>query len=306
MNLAHVHIVLNHVPSLGSIAGLLLLAAGIYKKDEALKQFAYGVLVLITMAVLPTYITGAEAQRLVSKSPTYSAGMVQLHQNAAMITLLAMTAAGMFAWFGMWEYRRHSRSGSLTTMAALISTMAAVGLVLVTASIGGKISHMEIRDASDAAVTEAVGWRMPIEKWVNDHAFSWPTLEMIHYVGMAFLFGVATVLLFRMLGLMKGISFPALHRLLPIAIVGFVLNTLTGMVFFAASPQLYLAKQGFHIKMVGILLATVPILYFTMFDEPWKVQADSEVPAMAKIAAIATFVLVVAVMIYGRFLPWIE
>jgi hypothetical protein len=57
MNLAHVHIVLNHVPSLGSIAGLLLLAAGIYKKDEAIKQFAYGVLVLITMAVLPTYIT---------------------------------------------------------------------------------------------------------------------------------------------------------------------------------------------------------------------------------------------------------
>jgi hypothetical protein len=306
MNLAHVHIVLNHVPSLGSIAGLLLLAAGIYKKDEALKQFAYGVLVLITMAVLPTYITGAEAQRLVSKSPTYSAGMVQLHQNAAMITLLAMTVAGMFAWLGMWEYRRHSKSGALTTMATLIATMAAVGLVLVTASIGGKINHMEIRDSSDALITEAVGWRMPIEQWVNDHAFSWPTLEMIHYVGMAFLFGVATVLLFRMLGLMKGISFPALHRLLPVAIVGFVLNTLTGMVFFVASPQLYLAKQGFHIKIVGILLATVPILYFTMFDEPWKVQADGDVPAMTKLAAVATFILVVAVMIYGRFLPWIE
>src|SRR5262249_45333357 len=91
MNLAHVHIVLNHVPSLGSIAGLLLLVAGIYKKDEALKQFAYGVLVLISMAVLPTYISGAEAQRIVEKAPSYSAGMVQLHQNAAMITLLSMT-----------------------------------------------------------------------------------------------------------------------------------------------------------------------------------------------------------------------
>src|SRR6516165_7867601 len=228
MNLAHLHIVLNHVPSLGSIAGLLLLAAGIYKKDEAIKQFAYGVLVLITMAVLPTYVSGAEAQRLVSKSPTYSAGMVQLHQNAAMITLLAMTAAGMFAWLGVWEYRRHSRSGPLTTMATLISTMAAVATVLVTASIGGKISHMEIRDAADAAITEAVGWREPLEKFVNDHAWVWPTLEMIHYVGMAFLFGVSTVYLFRMLGIMKGIGFPALHRLLPVAILGFVLNTITG------------------------------------------------------------------------------
>ena len=228
MNLAHIHIILNHVPSLGSIAGLLLLAAGIYKKDEALKQFAYGVLVLITMAVLPTYITGAESQRIVDKNPSYSAGMVQLHQNAAMITLLCMTAAGMFAWLGIWEYRRHSRSGPLTTMATLISTMAAVAAVLVTASIGGKISHLEIREAADAAVTEAVGWRLPIERFVNEHAFAWPTLEMIHYVGMAFLFGVSTVYLFRMLGIMKGISFPALHRLLPVAIIGFVLNTITG------------------------------------------------------------------------------
>jgi len=306
MNLAHIHIVLNHVPSLGSIAGLLLLAVGIYKKDEAIKQFAYGVLVLITMAVLPTYISGAEAQRIVEKNPSYSAGMVQLHQNAAMITLLAMTAAGMFAWFGIWEYRRHSRSGSLTTMVTLISTMAAVAFVFVTANIGGKISHLEIRDAADAAVTEAVGWRLPIERFVNDHAWVWPTLEMIHYVGMAFLFGVSTIYLFRMLGIMKGISFPALHRLLPMAIIGFVLNTMTGMIFFAASPQLYLGKQGFHIKILGILLATVPILYFTMFDQPWKVQADDDVPTAVKIAAVATFVLVVAVMIYGRFLPWIN
>src|SRR5262249_996587 len=86
MNLAHIHIILNHVPSLGSIAGLLLLVAGMLKKDEAIKKFAYEVLVLITMAILPTYISGAEAQRMVTTNPSYSAGMVQLHQNAAMIT----------------------------------------------------------------------------------------------------------------------------------------------------------------------------------------------------------------------------
>jgi hypothetical protein len=306
MNLAHVHIILNHVPSLGSIAGLLLLAAGIYKKDEGIKQFAYGVLVLITMAVLPTYISGAEAQRIVNKNPSFSAGMVQLHQNAAMITLVLMTAAGMFAWFGLWEYRRHARSGSITTMATLISTMGAVASVLITASIGGKISHIEIREPADALITEAVGWRAMIEMWINDHSWSWPTLEMIHYVGMAFLFGVSTVLLFRMLGIMKGISFQALHRLLPVAIIGFVINTITGMIFYSGAPQLYLGKTGFHIKILGMILATVPILYFTMFDEPWKVRAEDNAPALAKIAAVATFVLVVVVMIYGRFLPWVN
>jgi uncharacterized membrane protein len=305
MNLAHFHIVVNHIPSLGSIAGLALLAAGIYRKDEVIKQFGYTVLVLITMAVLPTYISGAEAQRIVAKNPSYSAGMIQLHQNMAMITLLLMTFAGMFAWFGIWEYRRHKRSSSLTSMATLITTTAAIVLVLETASIGGKISHSEIREAADAAVAEAVGWRQPIETWVSDRAWSWPTLEVIHYVGMAFLFGVSLIYLFRMLGIMKNISCSALHRLLPTAILGFVINTITGMIFFIAGPANYLGKQGFHIKILGILLATAPILYFTMFDAPWKLQANDDAPAMMKLAAVAIFVLVVAVIIYGRFLPFL-
>jgi hypothetical protein len=302
MNLAHFHIMVNHVPSLGSILGLLLLALGIYKKDETIKQFAYFVLVLITVAVLPTYVSGAEAQRIVKTSASYSAGMVQLHQNLAMVTLLVMTFAGMFAWFGTWEIRRQKRSGSLTTAATLILTTAAVVLVLDTASIGGKINHSEIREASDAAVTEAVGWRQGIESWVGAKAWCWPTLEVVHYVGMAMLFGVAVIFLLRMLGIIKGISFRALHRLLPAGIIGFVINVITGMIFFAAAPQLYVGHNGFRIKVVGILLTTAPILYFTMFDAPWKLGADDNPPVTMKIAAIAMFALTVVVMFYGRFL----
>jgi hypothetical protein len=302
MNLAHFHIVVNHIPSLGSIAGLLLLAAGIYQKNEAIKQFAFQVLVLTTMAVLPTYISGAEAQRIVSKSPTYAAGMVQLHQNIAILTLLFMTFAGMFAWLGIWEYRRHKRSGTLTTAATFLITTAVAVLVLNTASIGGKINHSEIREPSEMAVTEAVGWRKPIEDWISATPWRWPTLEIIHYVGMAFLFSVSLILLFRMLGVIKGIRFRALHRLLPIAIIGFVMNTITGMLFFITSPGLYLGKQAFQIKIVGILLATAPVLYFTMFEQPWKLEAGDDAPTTAKIAAVALLVLVVVVMIYGRLL----
>ena len=304
MNLAHVHIVINHVPSLGSVLGLLLLAAGMYKKSEPIKHFAYFVLVMITMAVLPTYISGAEAQAIVEKNPSYSPGMIQLHQNAAMITLIIMTAAGMFAWFGLWEFRRQARSSSLTTICTLISTMCAVVSVLITAYIGGSISHSEIRDAADSAVNTSVGWRAPLEQWVSDQAWSWPTLEMIHYVGMAFLFGVFLIYMFRMLGILKGISYSALHRLLPMAIIGFVLNTLTGMIFFAASPQLYLGKHAFHYKILGILVAAVPLVYFTMFDEPWKLRENDDAPGILKISAVALFGLLCVVMYYGRFLPF--
>jgi uncharacterized membrane protein len=304
--LAHVHIVLNHIPSLGSIAGLILLAAAIYTKNDQLKKFAFAVLVFVTLAVLPTYITGAEAQRAVSKSPSVSLAMIQVHQNAAMLTLVGMTFAGAFAWFGLWEFRRFTRAGSLTTMGTLVFGIVSVFLILNTASLGGKVSHPEVRAEADAAVAESAGWRDPIELFVNDHGWMWPALETMHFIGMALLFGVSLLLLLRMLGAMKSIPFTGLHRLLPMGVVGFVVNVLTGMLFFIASPGIYLGKLGFHIKIASIVVAAIPLLYFTLFDEPWQMDSNQPAPLRAKLAAVGTFALLITAMIYGRFLPFLS
>ena len=306
MNLAHIHIVLNHIPSLGSIAGLLLLAAAVYTKNDALKKFSLIVLVFIAMAVLPTYITGAEAQRAVRGRPAVSRAMIQVHQNAAMVTMVLMTITGTFAWFGLWEFRRFARAGSLVTMGTLLSTALTVGAILYTGSLGGKISHPEIRDGMDAGVTEAAGWREPIELWVSEKAWTWPAAETLHFIGMCFLFGVSLLLLMRMLGAVKSIPFSGIHRLLPLGIIGFAINVLTGMLFFVASPGLYLGKNSFHIKMACIILATVPILYFTLSEEPWVTGSNQGASAASKFAAICVFGLLVAVIIYGRFLPFLS
>jgi hypothetical protein len=81
-----------------------------------------------------------------------------------------------------------------------------------------------------------------------------------------------------------------------------VINVITGMIFFAAAPQLYVGHNGFRIKIVGIILTTAPIVYFTMFDGPWKLGANDNPPLTMKIAAIAMFLLTGVVMFYGRFL----
>ena len=46
----------------------------------------------------------------------------------------------------------------------------------------------------------------------------------------AMLFGVSLLLMLRVLGVMKSIPFSGIHRLLPFAIFGFVINVFTGMV----------------------------------------------------------------------------
>lgn len=305
MNPAHVHIVLNHIPSLGSVAGLVLLAAAIYRRDDGLKKFSFFVLVLMALAVLPTYIAGAESQSIIWELPGVSRPMMQLHQNAAMLTLLAMVVSGTFAWFGLWEFRRFSRASALITSGTLLFAAISTAFILYAANIGGKISHPEIREAADAGVTEAAGWREPIELIVSDHSWVWPASETVHFIGMCMLFGVSLLLMLRMLGAVKSIPVSALHRLLPLGVLGFVMNVLTGMLFFIAGPGLYLGKTAFHIKITCIVLAGIPLLYFTMADRPWHTGSDKSASLISKAAAVCAFGLLVAVVIYGRLLPFL-
>jgi uncharacterized membrane protein len=299
MNLAHIHIVLNHIPSLGSVAGLLMLAWAIYTKNNALKKSSFGFLVLIALATLPTYLSGNGARQIISKQPAMPMGIVEVHQNFAMLSLIAMTVAGTFAWFGLWEIRRFSRAGTLTTVGSLLTAAVASGFILYTGGLGGKISHPEIRTAADNAITEAAGWKPAIEEFL---ARSWviPTVATLHYIGMVLLFGVSLVLILRVLGVLKSIPFSVIHRLLPVAIFGFVINVITGMLFYLQGPIGYLMKSVFQLKIACILLAAVPVLYFTVFDGPWQAGSNRNASALTKVAGICTFAFLVGAIIYGR------
>jgi len=299
MNMAHVHIVLNHIPSLGSVLGLALLAAAIFTKHDGLKKFSLGVLVLVAIATLPTYISGNGARQVIFKQPTFPVGIVEVHQNAAMLTLLAMTIAGAFAWFGLWEIRRFSRAGSLTTMGTLLMSAVATGLILFTGSLGGKISHAEIRETADASITEAAGWKNTVDAFL---ARGWviPAVATLHYIGMVLIFGVSLLILLRVLGVMKSIPFSGIHRLLPVAILGFVINVITGMLFYLQQPVSYLMKSAFQMKIACILLGALPVLYFTMFEDPWQTGSNRSTSALTKIAGLSAFVFLVGAIIYGR------
>jgi hypothetical protein len=305
MNLAHIHVVLNHIPSLGIIAAFFFLAAAIYRKNDTLKKHTFVALVLITLSILPTYVTGSEALRIIRDLPSFSRPMVELHQNAAMITLIFMTVTGTLAWFGLWEFRRYSRAGTVTSIGSLLGAAVALVSVLYTASLGGKVNHAEIRTAADQAVTQTTGWREAMELWVSAESWSWPAFETMHFIGMGLLFGVSLLLMLRMLGIMKSIPFVGIHRLLPLGIVGFVANLATGMVFFIATPGNYIGKTGFHIKIWSIVVAGLPLLYFTLFDQPWRTGANQDATAGSKFAAVSMLALLVVVVIYGRLLPFL-
>ncbi len=193
----------------------------------------------------------------------------------------------------------------------LILTWVSFGLMARASNLGGEIRHAEIR-ASQGTVTPAapVPQESPalgraVGSFVTDTPWMWPTCETLHFVGLSLLCGVVFLVDLRVLGVMRGVSFASLHRLLPWAALGFGLNVVTGMLFFVGIPGQYIHNPSFYWKIGLVMLAGANALYFTILDEPWSLGPGEDAPLTAKIAAASAMVLWVGVMYCGSMLPFL-
>ena len=155
-------------------------------------------------------------------------------------------------------------------------------------------THREWRDplAPSLQATPGVGWL-------------WPAAEAVHFIGLCMLFVVVLMVDLRLLGMAKGLSFKALYQLLPFGMLGFVMNLITGMLFFLAAPGQYVNNVEFHRKVVLIVLAGINVLYFMLVDEDWSIGPDDNAPLRTKIAAVSAIFLWIGILYYGHMLPFL-
>ena len=136
----------------------------------------------------------------------------------------------------------------------------------------------------------------------------WAACESLHFMGMALLIGAIGLLDARMLGLFKGLPIGALERLVPWGVLGFVINLVTGFVFFAGAPSQYTNNIAFGLKMLFVLLAgvNVSLFYFTGLSRRVdRLGAGEDAPMAAKLIAGASLFLWFGVLYWGRMLPFI-
>jgi uncharacterized membrane protein len=197
MNLAHVHIVINHVPSLGMVVAACLLVFSLLKKNEGLKKISFQLLVALSLLALPTFMTGSAAEAMLRNPTDATKGLIQAHENAAIWTLGLISITGTFAWFGLWQYRRFSRPGfGNTTIVVILSLMTATA-ILRTANMGGDITHTEIRDAGAAVLPADSGFQARMAEYTNTTRLAGNGNDSLYRDGA--LFGVALVVHLRMM-----------------------------------------------------------------------------------------------------------
>jgi hypothetical protein len=237
------------------------------------------------------------------EDPDVTETMIQSHEGAAFLALGFMELTGGLAWFALWHFRRTSKLSGGMAGAILLLSLVTLVLMVGAANLGGLINHPEIR-AAEEVTTRTGPLARTVGDYVRDTPWAWIAAETLHFIGLSLLVGVILLVDMRMLGFMKQVSFAALDRLLPWAILGFAINVFTGMLFFAAAYGQYTSNLAFYWKLVFVLLAGANTLYFT-FDRAWTLEPGHEAPLLSKATAAGALVCWVCVMYYGSMLPFI-
>ena len=146
-----------------------------------------------------------------------------------------------------------------------------------------------------------------INSWVLSTYWLWPLLEIIHFVGLSLLLGAMLIVDLRLAGYLRQVDLMSTHRLLPWATLGFVMNLVSGTLFFFGDPGRYSINIGFQIKMVLVLIAGLNVLLYLWKIKPvvanWEAHGDT--PMLAKSVAWVSLATWAAVLLLGRLIPYI-
>ena len=330
MTLVHLHLLLNHVPTVGTGLAIALFILSFFRKNDMLRRVSLEVFFIIALLTIPAYLSGLSAQQQIMDRPGVSNAMIEAHEDAAVWSFVLMQITGGFAWLALWQFRRKGHAAAWTTFSILLLSALTMAVTARAANLGGEIRHPEliigaaaegaeapVEGGVEGAVESAVEDAAQVATdppWISaneigllmtDRTWLWPASESLHFIGMWLLFGIVLLVNLRMLGLFRVWSFSSVHRLLPWAAIGFAVNAVTGMLFVTASPQMYAENISFLWKIGFLMLAGVNLLYATVFEGPWHVETGQDTPLRVKLMGATAIISWIGVMYFGRMLPFI-
>jgi hypothetical protein len=158
---------------------------------------------------------------------------------------------------------------------------------------------------SDFLISTGIG------DFVATHDWVWPFCETLHFFGMSVLLGTVGVVDLRILGVAKGIPIHMLEKFIPLGVIAFIVNAVTGFIFIAGNPvggpMEYLTNLSLQLKMLLVLIAGINLLvfYFAGIQRSLAaVPAEADAAGSAKAVAAVSLTAWIMVIVMGRFIMY--
>ncbi len=145
MNGAHLHLLVNHLPIIFPLIGVILMITGFMSKSEPVKRTAFMIFILGALAAITAMLTGEGAEEVVEKIGGISDDFIERHEEAAETFALLSYILGGISLPGLWASFKLKSFTSILSIGTLIFAIAVLFFAKQAGTTGGEIRHTEIR-----------------------------------------------------------------------------------------------------------------------------------------------------------------
>jgi hypothetical protein len=144
-------------------------------------------------------------------------------------------------------------------------------------------------------------------QWVtgSSSVFAFPTILLLHTIGMGVVVGINAGLDLRILGLAPALPLAPIEKFFPLLWAGFFVNAITGTILLAADATTKLINPDFYVKMVFIALALVNlrILRNRVFRDPFV--DKKPLSADVRVLAVTSLIFWLGAITAGRLMAYV-
>lgn len=150
MNDAHLHMVVNHFPIVGTIVAIGILIAGLLNKNQSIINTAYVLFIIGAVFGILSMNTGEGAEELVEDIPGIGWKIIHEHEELAEKMALLLDVLGILSLVGFYFQYKNNPKQKLVSYLLLVLSIASLFVIQKVGTSGGEIRHTEIRNESNA------------------------------------------------------------------------------------------------------------------------------------------------------------
>ena len=144
MDQTHIHLMITHLPIVGSVLGAIVLAYGLWKTSIHTQISAYILFIISSIGSVVSYLTGEAAEDKVENIGGISENLVEQHEEFALIALIALVVLGIMSLIALVLTLKKYSSIRIVGLITLLISLISFGLIAWTGYLGGRIRHTEI------------------------------------------------------------------------------------------------------------------------------------------------------------------
>lgn len=145
MNGAHWHLVVNHLPLIFPIVGIIVMVTGFISKSVVVKRTAFLIFILGVFASIAAMTTGEGAEEIVENISGVTKNYIESHEEAAETFALLSYILGGMSLIGLWASFKQKNLSNIIAIVTLVFSFVLLFFGKQAATTGGEIRHTEIR-----------------------------------------------------------------------------------------------------------------------------------------------------------------